>query len=69
MAKNLGAVQTPRIYGYLLASAVTGGYLVSNIFYWKAGKAYTKFMERRDQNKATKEQADTIIGAYKSIGA
>ena len=61
LAKSMGAVANPRIYGYLLFGAVALGYLGSNIFYWKAGRAYTDFMTARDEKEA-KEQA-AIQGA------
>jgi MFS family permease len=47
-ANSLGAIGNPRMYGYLVTSAVTLGYLGSNIFYYRAGKEYTKMMQRRD---------------------
>lgn len=48
----MGAVSFPRIYGYLLFGAVAIGYLGSNIFYWRAGRAYTKIMTERDEQEA-----------------
>ena len=59
LAKSFGAVNAPRIYGYLLFGAVSIGYLGSNIFYYKAGRAYTKFMEDRDE----KEKAEKLAAA------
>ena len=59
LAKSFGAVNAPRIYGYLLFGAVSIGYLGSNIFYYKAGRAYTKFMEDRDE----KENAEKLAAA------
>jgi len=44
----MGAVNSPRVYGQLVTAAVTLGYLGSNIFYYKAGRAYKKMMEERD---------------------
>jgi hypothetical protein len=44
-ANYYGAINNPRIYGYLVTAAVTVGYLSSNIFYYKAGKEYKKLME------------------------
>ena len=38
----------PRIYGYLVLGAVSFGYLLSNVFYYKAGRAYKKFMEAKE---------------------
>lgn len=43
-ANKFGAFGTPRIYGYLVTTAVTIGYLTSNLFYYRAGRAYKKFM-------------------------
>jgi hypothetical protein len=40
-----GAFENPRIYGYLIASFVGVGYLGSNYFYLKAGRAYEKIMK------------------------
>lgn len=48
----MGAVDTPRVYGKLITAAVTFGYLGSNVFYYKAGKAYKTFMEERDEKAA-----------------
>ena len=48
LAKNMGAMQTPRIYGYLVLGAVSFGYLLSNVFYYKAGRAYKKVMEAKE---------------------
>ena len=43
-----GASQTPTVYGKLIAGVVTVCYLGSNIFYYKAGKAYKKLMIEKD---------------------
>lgn len=43
-----GASQTPTVYGKLIAGVVTVCYLGSNIFYYKAGKAYKKQMIEKD---------------------
>jgi len=48
----MGAVDDPRVYGKLVTAAVTFGYLGSNIFYYKAGKAYKFLMEERDNKNA-----------------
>ena len=48
LAKNLGAVNNARIYGYLVLGAVSLGYLSSNLFYYKAGRAYKKIQERKE---------------------
>ena len=48
LAKNLGAAGSPRIYGYLVFGAVSFGYLLSNVFYYKAGRAYKKFMNAKE---------------------
>ena len=41
-ANRFGAVTNPRIYGYLILAFTSLGYLGSNIFYYKGGKAYEK---------------------------
>ena len=48
-ANYYGAVNNPRIYGYLVTAAVSLGYLSSNVFYYKAGREYKKIMEKRDE--------------------
>ena len=48
LAKSLGAVNNARIYGYLVFAAVSFGYLSSNIFYYKAGRAYKKVQEQKE---------------------
>jgi MFS family permease len=51
-AKSMGAVNDPRVYGKLVTTAVTIGYLGSNIFYYRAGRAYSKMMKERDEKNA-----------------
>ena len=48
-AKSFDAFTNPRIYGYLISAFVTVGYLCSNYFYLKAGRAYKSLMEERDK--------------------
>lgn len=63
LAKSMGASSNPRVYGQLITAAVTFGYLGSNIFYYKAGRAYKAFMEERDSNKWASEQRAQLATA------
>jgi hypothetical protein len=56
-ANYYGAIRNPRVYGYLVTAAVTLGYLGSNIFYYKAGKEYSKMMTERDENEKNENEA------------
>lgn len=58
LAKSMGAASDPRVYGKLITAAVTLGYLGSNIFYYKAGRAYESLMQDRDLKKWEKEQKE-----------
>ena len=49
-AKSYGAMENPRVYGYLIATFVMIGYAGSNYFYLKAGREYEKIM-RAKENK------------------
>ena len=49
MAKSMNAAANPRVYGIMVLTATTIGYLGSNFFYRRAGKEYTKIMEEKDQ--------------------
>ena len=44
LATRFNAPVFPKIYGYLVFGAVTLGYGLSNIFYYRAGKHYEKLM-------------------------
>ena len=44
----MNAAANPRIYGYLVLAATSIGYLGSNIFYYRAGKEYTKVMKEKE---------------------
>ena len=54
-----GASQTPTVYGKLIAGVVTVCYLGSNIFYYKAGKAYKKLMIEKSKKDALSETSNT----------
>jgi MFS family permease len=49
MAKSMNAAANPRVYGIMVLTATTIGYLGSNFFYRRAGKEYTKVMEEKDK--------------------
>jgi hypothetical protein len=36
------------MYGYLISSFVTFGYLISAIYYYRAGIMYKKYMDAKD---------------------
>ena len=46
-AKSYGAMENPRVYGYLIAIFVLIGYTGSNYFYLKAGREYEKIMRAK----------------------
>jgi hypothetical protein len=48
MARSLNAAANPRVYGFMVLTATTFGYLGSNLFYHRAGKEYTKMMIEKD---------------------
>ena len=49
LAKYYGAFKVPQVYGKLITGFVICGYLISSIFYMRAGRAYTKLMEARNK--------------------
>ena len=49
MAKSLNAAANPRVYGIMVLTATSIGYLGSNLFYHRAGKEYSKMMIAKDQ--------------------
>ena len=49
VAKYFGAKSNPRVYGYMVLSAISVGYLGSNYFYGRAGRLYEKLMQEKDQ--------------------
>lgn len=55
LAQTLGAPANPRLYGFLVLSSMLIGLLGGNVFYWRAGKEYTKIMKEKDRVAA--EQA------------
>ena len=53
LSNTLNATANPRVYGYVVFAAMLIGSVASNLFYWKAGKAYEKAMEGKDVEGAT----------------
>mmetsp|Transcript_10536 Transcript_10536/g.17677 ORF Transcript_10536/g.17677 Transcript_10536/m.17677 type:complete len:179 (+) Transcript_10536:1069-1605(+) len=51
MARKFNAAAFPQIYGYIVLAAVCVGYLGSSIFYYRAGKAYSKMMTEKEEQK------------------
>ena len=62
LANALGAPANPRIYGYLVLSSMIVGLLGGNVFYYRAGKEYTKLMKEKDRVAAAAEQSQEGIG-------
>lgn len=51
-AKAIGALANPALLGPLITGAVGICYLGSIPFWYKAGKAYKEFMEKKDEENA-----------------
>lgn len=51
-ANKLGCLVNPAMYGPLITGAVVFGYLGSLPFWYRAGKAYKKFMEDKDATES-----------------
>ena len=50
LASYMGCFADPRKYGILLSAFVAFGYLGSLPFWYKGGKAYKEYMEKKDQD-------------------
>ena len=49
LAQFFQAFKYPQVYGNLISLFVTFGYLISAIYYFKAGKMYKKHMEGKEK--------------------
>ena len=58
IANMLSASTNPRMYGYVVCMAAVVGSLTSNIFYWKAGKAYGDVMRKKERGEAIDDEED-----------
>lgn len=63
LANVLGAAANPRIYGYLVLASMCVGLLGGNVFYWRAGKEYSKIMTEKDKEAAALAQEGTLAPA------
>ena len=55
LANYLGALANPRIYGQVIFMATLLGSALSNVFYLRAGKEYTKMMRGREEAEVVGE--------------
>ena len=55
IANRVGANLIPSLYGPIITGFISIGYLCSSVFYWKSGKAYTKFMEQKELEVTEKD--------------
>ena len=55
LAFRFGAVNNPRVYGYIVFSAMFLGSMLSNFFYLRAGREYKKVMMAKDALRAAND--------------